>query len=118
LFQQVGGNVGYALVVTVIERQAQAHYAYLAGNISQLNKNFMVFYHKSQGLLLHQGVPAAGVHPRILAVSSGMVNRQALMMAYNDMSIVLLLMFIALLPLVLLFPVYKSSQEGVVLGEI
>ncbi|MBF0512079.1 MAG: DHA2 family efflux MFS transporter permease subunit, partial [Candidatus Omnitrophica bacterium] len=42
LFQQVGGNVGYALVVTVIERQAQAHYAYLAGNISQLNKNFMV----------------------------------------------------------------------------
>lgn len=118
LFQQVGGNIGYALVVTVIERQSQAHHAYLVENISQLNKNFIGFYHQAQGFLVQQGISPVDVKPKMLALAQYMVNRQADMMAYNDTSIFLMIMFIALLPLVMLFPVIKSSKEAVVVHEI
>ncbi|MBF0570459.1 MAG: DHA2 family efflux MFS transporter permease subunit [Candidatus Omnitrophica bacterium] len=118
LFQQVGGNVGYALIVTVIERQSQVHHACLVEHISLLNKNFTVFYHQAQALFVRQGVAGVDVKPKMLALVQHMVNRQADMMAYNDTSIVLMIMFIVLLPLVMLFPVIKSPKEAVVVTEV
>jgi len=118
LFQQVGGNIGYAMVVTVIERQSQVHHAYLAEYISQLNKNFMVFSQRAQAFIVHQGGASVQIKPKLLALSQSMVNRQADMMAYNDASIALMVMFIVILPLVIFFPVVKSSKESVVISEM
>ena len=118
LFQQEGGNIGYALIVTVIERQSQVHHANLVEHISRLNKNFMVFYHHAQSLFTQQGISGVNAQPKILALSQFMVNRQSDMMAYNDAAFVFMLTFIALLPLVMLFPVVKSSKESVKIAEI
>ena len=56
LSQQVGGNIGYAVMATLLDRNTQIHHAYLAEHISQFNPHFVNFYHQTVGFMYRHGM--------------------------------------------------------------
>ncbi|MDE2027961.1 MAG: multidrug efflux MFS transporter, partial [Candidatus Omnitrophica bacterium] len=117
LFQQVGGNIGYAVMATLVERNSQIHHAYLAEHISRFDFNFVQFYHQTAAFMHQQGMAVNQAHQAAMALVNSLVTRQAQMMAYNDISLFLMLMFLICVPFVLMIPVGKGHFETASMGE-
>ena len=111
LSQQVGGNIGYAAVATLLERGTQIHHNYLAAHINQYNAAFQNFYHHAVGAFFHKGMALEHAKDAAMAMTNNLVNRQAAMMAYNDIEIFLMSMFLLCVPFVLMVPVLKKHSE-------
>jgi DHA2 family multidrug resistance protein len=111
LARRIGGNIGYAMVATLVARGQQIHRAQLVAHITAYNPNMIDFQHRAAGLLDHSGLnPAAMTHTG-QALLNVLVNRQASMMAYNDVSWIFGLLFLATIPLALLLPSRKSIAQ-------
>jgi MFS transporter, DHA2 family, multidrug resistance protein len=104
LTRRVGGNLGYALIATLMERRSQFHHAVLANHISDLNSIYANFHYGLTATLAHHGIDPVSAPHKALALINGLVNQQARMLAYNDISWITGVMFLTTLPLVLLFP--------------
>ena len=118
LFQQVGGNIGYAVMATLLERNTQIHHAYLAEHISQFDYNFVNFYHQTTGFLYRQGMAMGAAKDATMAMVNGLVTQQASMMAYNDISMFLMVIFLLCVPLVLMIPVPKRHFDTAMAVEM
>jgi DHA2 family multidrug resistance protein len=102
LSRRVGGNIGYALVATLIDRFSVAHRGHLIEHISPLNPAYFSSHaHLSERLVQSGGDPVAAPQ-KALALVNAEVNRQAAMLAYNDLAWTFGVMFLATLPLLLL----------------
>ena len=112
LFQQVGGNIGYAVMATLLDRNTQIHHAYLAEHISQFNFNFVNFYHQTVEFFYRQGMSLGEAKDAAMAMVNNLVTQQAEMMAYNDISLFLMFMFLICVPLVLMIPVQKGRFDS------
>jgi DHA2 family multidrug resistance protein len=104
LTRRVGGNIGYALVATIIARRTQFHRVRLVEHVSPLSLAFRHYQSSATTLLAHRGLSLHGAAHSALALINHLVNRQATMLAYNDTSWVMGVMFLASLPLVLWLP--------------
>jgi len=118
LFQQVGGNIGYAVMATLLDRNTQIHHAYLAEHISQYDLNFMNFYHQTTAYFYQQGMSLGVAKDAAMAMVNNLVTQQAAMMAYNDISIFLMVMFLVCVPFVLMIPVQKGHADQAVAIEM
>jgi DHA2 family multidrug resistance protein len=102
LTRRVGGNIGYALVATLIDRFSTAHRGHLIEHISPLNPAYLGYHtHLTERLVQSGGDPVAAPH-KALALVNAEVNRQAAMLAYNDLAWLFGTMFLATLPCLLL----------------
>jgi MFS transporter, DHA2 family, multidrug resistance protein len=117
LFQQVGGNLGYALMATLLQRYSQVHHAYLGESIALGNFNVSVFSRQVSGALHQAGMAFNQANESALMLINGLVSREAEMMAYNDISLVLMFLFLACIPVVLLMPIRKGEWETPAVGE-
>jgi len=117
LFQQVGGNIGYAVMATLLDRNTQIHHAYLAEHISQFNLNFVNFYHQTVQFFFRQGMSMQAAKDATMATVNNLVTQQAAMMAYNDISMFLMFMFLLCVPFVLMIPVQKGRFETMMASE-
>jgi DHA2 family multidrug resistance protein len=99
LARRVGGNLGYALVVTLVERRSMFHRVHLIPHISSLNSTYLTS-HASLAAQIgrQQAADPASIQFKTLALINTMVNRQAKMLAYNDVSWFLAMMFLLVLP--------------------
>jgi DHA2 family multidrug resistance protein len=104
LSRRVGGNIGYALVTTLLARHTQVHRGPLAEHISNLNPVFGEQLQAITQRLIDHGMNPTQAGTTALAIIDRMVNQQAEMIAVNDISWVMGLMIIALAPLILLLP--------------
>ncbi len=111
LFQQVGGNIGYALMATLLERLTQVHHAYLAEHISAWSFSFQQFYRQAAGMLHQQGMDLGRAGEAALMMVNRLLTQQAEMMAYNDISVVLMFLFIGCAVVVLFIPLEKGHTE-------
>jgi DHA2 family multidrug resistance protein len=112
LARSVGGNLGYALVATLLERFSVVHQAYLSTHISHLNTAYPGYATALAARLAHQtGDPVAAQH-QALGLVDALVHRQAAMLAYNDVARVFGVLFLCTLPLLWLFPRRHSVQSG------
>jgi len=118
LSQQVGGNVGYAVMATILDRNTQIHHAYLVEHISQFNLNFVNFYHQTAEFFFRQGMAMGAAKDATMALVNNLVTQQAAMMAYNDVSIFLMFMFMLCVPFVLMIPVQKARFDSTVAIEM
>jgi DHA2 family multidrug resistance protein len=107
LARRVGGNLGYALVATLIERFSIIHEAHLSVHVSRLN-NVYPSYHAALVTRLTQqvGDPVAAQN-KALALVDSLVHHQASMLAYNNLAWIFGIMFLCTLPLLYLFPRHK-----------
>jgi DHA2 family multidrug resistance protein len=104
LARRIGGNIGYALVATLVSRGLQIHRVQLTAHITPYNLNLIDFQQQAAGLFSQYGLNPAALRHTGQVLLSNLINRQAMMMAYNDISWILGLLFVATIPLALLLP--------------
>jgi DHA2 family multidrug resistance protein len=114
LARRIGGNIGYALVATLVASRTLLHRSHLIANIDQLNPAWLDAQSGLSSRLLQlqpHGDPAlAGT--QALAIASRMVDRQASILAYNDVSWFMGLLFLLVLPLIFFLPKRQVLQGG------
>jgi DHA2 family multidrug resistance protein len=115
LARRVGGNMGYALVATLVDRRSQLHRANLVPNITNLSPLYPNLQAGLTSYLLGRGFDPVTAHQKALALIDTTVNRQAAMLAYNDISWFFAIIFLAALPLLLFLPRRRIStyQRGI-----
>ena len=104
LTRQVGGNIGYALAATLVSRGYQIHRAHLVEHINPYNPMFTQFSHAAGKALSGTGLNAQASSHGALALINQFVSREAVMLAYNDASMIFGYLFLFTIPLVLLLP--------------
>jgi DHA2 family multidrug resistance protein len=108
LARRVGGNLGYALVATLIERFTIIHEAHLSAHISRLNSIYPSYQAALVARLAQQGSDPVAAQSKALALADSLVHRQATMLAYNNLAWIFGIMFLCTLPLLYLFPRRKT----------
>ena len=116
LFQRIGGNVGYAFVATILERRSQFHRVHLIEQISLYSGAFQNFYQKFIGTISQQGMGPVVAQQRLLEITNRLVDRQAAMLGYNDVSWILGMMFIGIMPLVYFLPSKRPKKMDGIAG--
>ena len=109
LARSVGGNLGYALVATLLERFSVVHHAYLSAHISSLNQAYLGYSTALAARLSPQTGDPVAAQSQALALVEALIHRHAAMLAYNDMARFFGVLFLCTLPLLLLFPRGKSA---------
>jgi DHA2 family multidrug resistance protein len=104
LARRIGGNIGYALVATLVARGQQIHRVQLVAHITPYNSNLADFQHQAAHLLDRAGLDPEALNQTGRALLNFLVNRQASMMAYNDVSRILGFLFLVTIPLALMLP--------------
>jgi DHA2 family multidrug resistance protein len=110
LFRRMGGNLGYAIVATLVERFSTVHRVHLIPHISDLNSIHQAYQATLTARLVQGGVDPLTAQHKALALVDAEVNRQATMLAYNNISWIFGVMFLATLPLLVLFSRKKTRQ--------
>ncbi len=102
LTRRIGGNVGYAFLATVVANRQQFHHVRLVSALTEYSGRYATYEAGITARLGQAGVaaPAAAA----AAITNRLVTQQATMMAYNDASWLLGLLFIVALPLIFLLP--------------
>jgi DHA2 family multidrug resistance protein len=115
LARRVGGNIGYALAATLVDRGEQIHRAYLVSHVSPSNPAFAQYSRAVAKMLAQTNLNPQNLHGAVYALTDRIINRQASMMAYNDVSWVFGILFVCTIPLVLLLPsrsAIRASRSG------
>jgi len=102
LARRIGGNLGYALVATLIERFSLVHRAHLSTHISPLNSAYPAYQEALASRLLRQSGDPVAAQSQALALAEALVQRQATMLAYNDIAWLFGVMFLCTLPFIFL----------------
>lgn len=109
LARRIGGNVGYALVASVVASRGQFHHIRLGSHLTPYSQDVTALRHALSTQMQH---PGAG-----MAMIARMLNAQATMMAYNDASHLMAWMFLVTLPLVLFLPRPRKASPAPAHGE-
>ncbi len=104
LARRIGGNIGYALAATLVARGQQIHRAYMVDHVNVFNPVYTEYRRIAENALGHSGLNPAAMQHAIYALTDRIINRQATMMAYNDVSIVFGILFLCTIPLIFLLP--------------
>jgi MFS transporter, DHA2 family, multidrug resistance protein len=115
LIRREAGNVAYALFATIIARRTQFHRFRLVANISRLNPIFRETRSSMSSYLAYDTLNRMPGPHQALGLINGAVNRQATMMAYNDVFTLVVPLLLIILPVVLLLPRhgYQGPQHSV-----
>jgi DHA2 family multidrug resistance protein len=112
LARRVGGNLGYALVATLIERFSTIHQAHLSAHISPLNSAYPSYYATLAARLARQTGDPVAAQGKALALVDSLVHRQAAILAYNDLAWLFGIMFLTTLPLLFFLPRRKGARAA------
>jgi DHA2 family multidrug resistance protein len=112
LARTVGGNIGYAVMATLVANGTQAHRALLVQHISPYNPTYLAYQAAAAGGLARHGLDMAAAPQTAHAFFDALVNRQAAMLAYNDASLFMGLLFVIILPMVLLLPRSRGGEHA------
>lgn len=108
LMRNIGGSVGISLAISMLARQQQTMHAELGSSVTTYNTP----------VANPDLVAAAGTSGKaVLAGIDGVINAQALLIAYIDVFVLMFWLTIAMLPLLLLLRPAKSAGTAVHLPE-
>jgi MFS transporter, DHA2 family, multidrug resistance protein len=103
LFRNVGGSAGIAMVTTLLARRQQFHQSTLVSHVTPLDSGYTDLLHNAAATLVAKGASAADAATQAQAVVYGLIQKHAGMMAVTDTFWILTIVFIAIVPLALLF---------------
>jgi DHA2 family multidrug resistance protein len=112
LMRNVGGSVGIATVQTYIARHRQVHFRALGAHITATSPSVRPFVEGLTHAFVAAGADAVTATHRAWAVVTGLVLRQAGIMAFIDAFRLLALMFLLIAPLGLLMGRPRSGKHG------
>jgi DHA2 family multidrug resistance protein len=102
LSRQMGGSFGIAILGTYLQSHEAYHRANLVQYLNPGNPAYTERIHAMTGLLLSHGYPPNLAAQGALGLLDGTVTRQALTMSYNDGFLLILLVFAACAPAILI----------------
>jgi MFS transporter, DHA2 family, multidrug resistance protein len=112
LARRVGGNIGYALVATLVNRFSAAHRGHLIEHINPLNPAYLSYHSHLTDRLVQGGGDPVVASQKALALVNSEVNRQAAILAYNDLAWTFGTMFLATLPLLFLLSRRQTAPSA------
>jgi DHA2 family multidrug resistance protein len=104
-------------VATLIDRFSTAHRGHLIEHISPLNPAYLSYHDRLTDRLVHAGGDPVAASQRALALVNSEVNRQAAILAYNDLAWLFGVMFLGTLPFLFLLrrrqaaPASKATES-------
>jgi DHA2 family multidrug resistance protein len=114
LTRLVGGNVGYAVIATLVANYAQTHRAYLVKNVSALNPIYAALHRGMSAGFVRYGLSPHAASQAASAAANFGINRQAVLMAYNDTELILGMTLVFIIPLVFLLPGKLKADEKII----
>ena len=102
LARNMGGDIGIAIVTTLVARRSQQHQATLAAHTDPWNKAFTSQVAAIARALEHGGISAADATQRAYATVYGRLIREAQTLAYLDVLLVFSVFTALMVPLVFL----------------
>jgi DHA2 family multidrug resistance protein len=110
LMRNIGASMGISAVTTIQFRQSQTHTNILGAHINAANPAAQRTLGGMQQLFMSKGADAATAMHQAQGAVWGIVQRQAAMLAYNDVFRFLGGMFLILLPLLFLMKKPKGGK--------
>jgi DHA2 family multidrug resistance protein len=110
LMRNIGGSVGIAATTALTARYQQEHQSYIIGRISVFNPRFNAMMAGLRSMFMAQGASPVLANRRALASVYGVVQQQTAMLTFVDVFRLLMMVFIAMLPL--LFLLKKPPRGG------
>jgi DHA2 family multidrug resistance protein len=114
LMRNVGASIGIATVTTILTRNMQVHTNVLGEHVNIYNPAAQSMLQGIQSSLMARGVDSATAAQQAHAAAFGMIQQQAAIMSYNDVFRLLMILFMALLPLVFLMRKPKHQAGEIV----
>ena len=108
LARRIGGNIGYALAASVVAGRLQFHHARLAEHFTPGDPAFSALQQQMAHFLLRSGSDPVTAGQQTNMMLDRLLNRQALMLAYNDTSLIFGILFLIVMPLLFLIPSRKK----------
>jgi MFS transporter, DHA2 family, multidrug resistance protein len=112
LSRNMGGDVGIALVTTLIARRSQQHQSYLAGNANSSGRYFQAQLTGVASSMVHKGLTTVEASRRALATLYGQLVRQATTLAYIDVLRMFGVMAAIMVPLLFLTKPPKPGRPA------
>jgi DHA2 family multidrug resistance protein len=109
LMRNLGAGIGIAVVATIVSRRTTAHAAILSEQVHPYSDAARQVFEGARSLFLSQGSSFTVATQQAYAAISGMVHRQAAMIAFIDVTRLLGVIFIAVIPLVFIM---KRPRSG------
>ena len=111
LFRTVGGNIGYALTATLVANSTQANRSMMVKHINNANPVYLNFHAAATAGLTARGLNPVAAAQAANSLVDSMVNQQATMLAYNQTSLIMGLLLVAILPLLLFLPGRRAGRR-------
>ncbi len=102
LFRRIGGNMGYALVASQIAHRTAFHRARLVEHLTPYDPGPTLVLDNLTAHLAGSGLPPGAAADSALQILAGTANRHATMMAYNDVSWMMGMLFVLGLPFLIM----------------
>jgi DHA2 family multidrug resistance protein len=116
LVRQLGGSLGTAIVITLLDHRTTIASAGLMRYANPYNATFMQWWQTFQAALVARGSDQTTARMQALAVLHGFISQQAAVIAYDYVFAVIAIVFFVCLPLVFLMRGGRR-REAVALAE-
>jgi MFS transporter, DHA2 family, multidrug resistance protein len=102
LMRNIGGSIGIAMVTTMNARFTQTYISRLGENVTAYNSAAMDMLRSLQSMWSNAGSGPALAERQAAASMFGLVQRQAAMLAFIQLFLLLAVIFLAMIPLILI----------------
>lgn len=111
MVRQLGGSFGIALMTTAVSVRSLFHFNRLGEHQTIYNQETYNRLHSMTGMFLTtKNAGLADAHTRAIAALRGEVYKQAMVLTYNDVFLIVGVFFVLCIPLLLLFRVKKKQK--------
>jgi DHA2 family multidrug resistance protein len=111
LMRNLGGSVGIAAIATILSRTAQAQFNVLGTHVSGFDTNVRMLLDQIRGAFIARGMDFTSASSAAYAALAGMVQKQAVMVAFVNLFRLLALVFAIVVPLVFLMKKPRHTQS-------
>jgi MFS transporter, DHA2 family, multidrug resistance protein len=108
--RQVMGSVGIAAAATELTRSQSTYHDVLAAHVTMYDPATQSWLHALAAGMMRAGADAYTAMQRALAILNGQVERQAAVLAYNHVLLLVAILFVVSLPLVLLVRGHRDAK--------
>src|SRR5438128_616883 len=113
LMRNLGGSVGIASIATMLSRNTQTQYNILGAHVSAFDVRTRTLLDQVRSGFISRGMDFSTATNAAYVALSGMVSRQAVMVAFVQLFRILALVFVIVIPLVFIMKRPKAAQSPV-----
>ncbi len=112
LMRNLGGSVGIAAIATMLSRSSQAQFNILGSHVSGFDLRVRTLFDQIRGGFVSHGMDFTTATNAAYAALSGMVQKQAVMVAFVQLFRLLALVFALVIPFVLIMKKPRTGQPA------